>query len=397
MPFTRPCNNTASRKVKQMRRPILFLPALAGLGLLLWLSTGGLRESSVSPLPIEQRTFIASLVVSGRIATPSRVLVASEVLATVRERRVSEGDRVEAGQILVVLDEGPLRARQAEIEAQLAQLQERLRPETEASLSEASARRRQAEREARRARELARAGLIPESEKERAEEALAIAEAQERRLAALARAYAPNGVEEQLLRARAAALEAERARYQVRSQVAGIVLRRFVEPGDVAQPGRPLLEIAAEGPVEAICQAEERQLERLALGQRAVVVPDAWPELRAEATLVHIAPAVDPTTGGIELRFRLGDPPPELRQDMTVSVEVELARLEGALVVANEALGGADGRRIRLARAGRVEELEVRVLARGLAHSAIAGPLRAGEQALVYAEAPPPGRRVRLR
>ncbi len=68
------------------------------------------------------------------------------------------GDRVEPGQVLLVLDDAPLRARMEEVEAQLLQLRERLRPETEASLSEAVARRRQAERDARRARELARGG-----------------------------------------------------------------------------------------------------------------------------------------------------------------------------------------------------------------------------------------------
>lgn len=356
-----------------------------------------LSPPTVHSFPVQAQPFVATVVVSGRIATPSRVLVASEVLATVRERRVSEGDRVEPGQVLLVLDDAPLRARMEEVEAQLLQLRERLRPETEASLSEAVARRRQAEREARRARELARGGLIPESESERAEEALAVAQAQERRLATLARAYAPDGPEERLLRARLETLKAERERYLVRSQVAGTVLRRFIEPGDVAQPGRALLEIAADGPVEAICQAEERQLARLSLAQPAWVVPDALPELRAEAVLSFIAPAVDPTTGAIELRFRLLDPPAALRQDMTVSVEVETARLEQALVVPNEALGGPEGRRLRVVREGRVEELMVEVLARGLERSAIAGPLSSGERVLVYAEAPPPGQRVRLR
>lgn len=210
-------------------------------------------------------------------------------------------------------------------------------------------------------------------------------------MATLARAYAPDGPEERLLRARLETLRAERERYLVRSQVAGTVLRRFIEPGDVAQPGRALLEIAADGPVEAICQAEERQLARLSLAQPAWVVPDALPELRAEAVLSFIAPAVDPTTGAIELRFRLLDPPAALRQDMTVSVEVETARLEQALVVPNEALGGPDGRRIRVVREGRVEELTVEVLARGLERSAIAGPLSSGERVLVYAERRRPG------
>lgn len=356
-----------------------------------------LRPPAVEGRALRSGPFTATVVVSGRIATPSRVMVAAEVLATVRERRVAEGDRVTPGQVVVVLDDQAIAARRAEVEAQLTQLRERLDPETQASLREARTRRTQAEREAKRLAQLARQGLVAASERERAEEALAIAQAQEARLAALARAYAPGGAEERLLRARLAALDAERARYLVQSRVAGTVLRRFVEPGDVASPGKPLLEIAADGDLEAIAQAEERQLSRLAPGQRAWVVPDALPGLRAEATLVFIAPAVDPATGGVELRLRLVDPPAELRQDMTVSVEIEVARLEQALIVANEALGGEDGKRLRMLREGKVEEVAVEVLARGLSASAIAGPVRAGEIALTYDSAPPPGRRARLR
>ncbi len=371
--------------------------ALLAVSALLYGAMALLRPPAVEGRSLRSGPFTATVVVSGRIATPSRVMVASEVLATVRERRVAEGDRVVPGQVVVVLDDQAIAARRAELEAQLAQLRERLDPETQASLREARIRRAQAEREAKRLAELARQGLVAASERERAEEALAIARAQEARLQALARAYAPGGAEERLLLARLAALDAERARYQVHSRIAGTVLRRFVEPGDVASPGKPLLEIAADGDLEAIAQAEERQLSRLAPGQRAWVVPDALSDLRAEATLVFIAPAVDPATGGVELRLRLVDPPSELRQDMTVSVEIEVARLEQALIVANEALGGEHGKRLRVLRDGRVAEVAVEVLARGLSESAIAGPVSAGEIALAYDAAPPPGMRARLR
>lgn len=141
-----------------MRRSRLLFGGIVLLIALPLLLRSLLSPPAVQGFPVQAQPFVATVVVSGRIATPSRVLVASEVLATVRERRVSEGDRVEPGQVLLVLDDAPLRARMEEVEAQLLQLRERLRPETEASLSEAVARRRQAERDARRARELARGG-----------------------------------------------------------------------------------------------------------------------------------------------------------------------------------------------------------------------------------------------
>ena len=67
---------------------------------------------------------------------------------------------------------------------------------------------------------------------------------------------------------------------------------------------------------------DERFLEQLRAGQ-AVVVADAFAAQRLPATILSIAPEVDAQRGAVEVKFSLDQPPPFLREDMTLSAEVE--------------------------------------------------------------------------
>ena len=93
---------------------------------------------------------------------------------------------------------------------------------------------------------------------------------------------------------------------------------------------------------------DERFLDQLQTGQKAAVVADAFAGQRFMASVLTIAPAVDAQRGAIEVKFALdAQPPAYLREDMTLSVEVETARRERALVLPLAALrattSGASG------------------------------------------------------
>jgi HlyD family secretion protein len=65
-----------------------------------------------------------------------------------------------------------------------------------------------------------------------------------------------------------------------------------VEPGELVQPGRTVLEVLCDGPVELIIAPEEQNLALLREGQPAIAAADAFPERRFAATVRWIAPAV---------------------------------------------------------------------------------------------------------
>jgi HlyD family secretion protein len=381
------------------RRPLVWL--LAGLlGVLLARALPGwIYGPVVEAYAVVEGPLVANVVATGRVETPSRVTIGSEIAGILAERLVTDGDRVAAGQVVARLRDDEAMARVREAEAALAQFEARDRPAAQAALREAEARLAQAQREAERQRDLAARGLVARELLERAEEALAIARAQADGARVRARAAAPGGEDERVLRQRLATARAQLAKTEIRALVDGIVLRRLAEPGDVVGAGRGILELARDGDVEIVAQVDERNLGLLAVGQKALASADAFPDRRFDAEVRFIAPGIDPQTGTIEVRLRVIAPPDYLRQDMTVSVDIETARRERALSVPADALREVRGDRARVlvVRDGRVEAVEVRLGLRGLGRTEVLEGLAAGDAVLPGDSAVAPGSRVRAR
>jgi HlyD family secretion protein len=87
-----------------------------------------------------------------------------------------------------------------------------------------------------------------------------------------------------------------------------------------------------------IVQIDEKNMRYLKLGQRALVVADAYPGQRFDAVLAYINPAVDATRGSVEIKLDVVTPPDFLRQDMTVSVDIEVARRADVLTLSISAI-----------------------------------------------------------
>jgi HlyD family secretion protein len=315
------------------------------------------------------------------------------------ERRVQEGDPVQPGDVLAVLRADDLEAAVREAESALAQLQQSTRPQALAALREAEARLAQASREAARRRELVERQLIAREAMEQAIEAETIARTATEQARLAASALATGNPAEAAAQARLETAKAQLAKTTIRAEVAGTVLTRNVEPGDLVQPGRILFEIAREGATEVLLPLDEKNLEVLALGQSAMCIADAYPSRPFPAQVSFIAPSVDPQRGSVDIRLTVNPVPEFLRQDMTVSVNVETGRRDSAVVVPNDALRMLDGDRAELwlVADGRVERRSVTLGLRGLALSEIKEGLQAGDWILADAGAQlDEGARVRL-
>jgi len=81
----------------------------------------------------------------------------------------------------------------------------------------------------------------------------------------------------------------------------------------------------------------------LRLGQGALASADAYPRERFAAKLVYINPGVDALRGAVEVKLAIPNPPEYLRQDMTVSVDIEVGRRAGVVIVPAEAVREATG------------------------------------------------------
>jgi HlyD family secretion protein len=196
----------------------------------------------------------------GVIELHERVL-SFELGGTVKELRVRRGERVEKGQLLAVLDdalERPQReARAAEARAADAQL-ELLRAGSrgeDVRAAEAQLRGAKAAEETlldslARTRKLAAAGSVPPAQLEeiegQARRATAERQSLEERVAALKAGARSQEVKAALARASQAhaaldAADARLSRFLLRAEILGAVLDTHVEPGEVVQPGVPVL------------------------------------------------------------------------------------------------------------------------------------------------------------
>ena len=190
-----------------------------------------------------------------------QVDVSAKIAGRIAERPVNEGDRVVAGQLLVRLDEAELAAEVRRQEAAVRTAQSALndllagarREEMEdarAALQSASATREWTERDFRRAEGLFRQTLIAAQEVDRARQAYEVAAAQEKsarqKLLLLEAGSRPDQVEAargQLAQARNA-LDMARTRLKemtILSPLDGVVLRKNLEVGELANPGVPIL------------------------------------------------------------------------------------------------------------------------------------------------------------
>lgn len=325
-------------------------------GLAAWAGPEFLFGPEVPLLPVVRRDFVQSVVASGRVQAPHRVDIGAQITGTVTQVPVAEGQAVRAGQALIELDSTEARAAMQQADVAVAQAQARLRqlrevqvPVAEQSLRQARVNLDNARAQLKRHEDLFGKGFIGQAALDDTRKSVELAEAQWRSAQKQADATQPTGsdtavAEGALAQARASA-DLARARLgytRIVAPVDGTLISRDVERGDVVQAGKTLMVLSPEGETQLVLQIDEKNLNLLALGQRAQASADAYPRQRFAADLVFINPGVDAQRGSVEVKLRVAAPPPYLKQDMTVSVDIEVARRPQALLVPTDAVHDAD-------------------------------------------------------
>jgi HlyD family secretion protein len=150
---------------------------------------------------------------------------------------------------------------------------------------------------------------------------------------------------------------------------------------------------------QLVVQIDEKNMRFLKLGQQALVVADAYPGERFKAVVSYINPAVDATRGSVEIKLDVGSPPDFLRQDMTVSVDIEVARRAEALTLSISAIRDGAGNEpwVMVSDNGRAQRRKVKLGVRGDSRVEILEGLREGDQVLpATGIAVKEGKRVRV-
>lgn len=381
------------------------------LGLAVFFIAQKLRGPVVEVGLVEEGPIEQSIVVSGRVQAPNRIEIGSVITGRVVRVLVEEGAVVAPGQALIQLESAELQAALAQASAaeagaaaRDAGVRELTQPQAADNVAQAEAQFNFAEAELKRYRVLRDKGFISDSRLQEQERQLHIAKSQLATARTGARAQDSNGVQAReatvkLQEARAAhqLAVAKLAQATIRAPVAGTVLVRAVEPGDIVSPEKRLLVISSRGETRLTAQIDEKNLPYLRIDQPARASSEAFPERNFAAKLYYISPGVDITRGSVEARFRVSEPPDYLRAEMTVSIDIGIARKDRALTAPLDALreNGSE-RSVQLVRDGRVQSVRIESGVRGSRRFEIISGVTAGDR-LLLGRGITDGSRVRTR
>lgn len=240
----------------------------------------------------------------GNVEADARAVVSARITARVLALHHREGAPVNKGEPLLTLDDAELQ-REAE---RLRAVAQRLAGELE-----------MANRQLARDRELRAEGLVPERTLDESLQRARTLEAQERENRA------------------ALALVDTRLAYAIeRAPFDGIVQRNFVQPGELAALGQPLIELVSGASLKAVIAVPQRDIALLEPGQAVrLEVPAlrrAWP-----AKIDRIYPALDTTTRNATVAaFFPGEA--GVHPGMAVTAHIELEAREQAITLPAHAI-----------------------------------------------------------
>ncbi len=322
--------------------------------------TGGCNRQPTEPgsarhTPANDRTAVTAL---GRV-TPGRAVIsiAAQTGSRVLELKVSEGRKVQAGDVLALLDTHPMReAEQAAAAVALAEARTRLDAETayaEALITQSRQAVRLLEvsvdherREVERVKSLTATKALPEQrlvdqkflsdsrelELGKANAELAAAQA------ALARTRSLVGVESAEAQVKTA--EAQLELTIIRAPIAGEILKVFTYPGERIG-NDPILRMGDTADMHVIAEVYETDVAAVRVGQRAVITSPALPQpvdgvveevgaLIFKNNVLNLDPRAPQDTRVVEVRVKLDDSTAVSRfTHLEVSTRIEVGASAG--------------------------------------------------------------------
>ena len=389
------------------------LAAIFTLAAVAWFGPTLLLGPKVAVEMAIRRNVVQTVVAIGHVQSPYRLDVGSQLTGVVVAVPVEEGQIVREGELLVVLDEKDLRATVDQAtsavdaaRSRLGQIEEVTLPAAQQSLAQAEATLTSAEKAYDRTYQLQTKGFatMAQLDKDRRDRDVAMTQVRSARLSIASNQ--PGGSDIMLAQHELAQAEATLRSGQARlayTRIAaprdGTLIARSVERGDVVQPGRVLMTLSPAGEVQLVVQIDEKNLGLIALGNKALASTDAFPKQTFEAEIVFINPSVDLQRASVEVKLRVpaAQAPAYLRQDMTVSVDIEVARKNDAVVLPLRFVHDIEGPApwVLTAEAGHARRKAVKIGLRGGTQVEIAEGIAVGDRVIPPNAPVTDGQRIR--
>lgn len=315
------------------RKLIVFAAIGAALVLLVLVSrlTGGDSAKAVEVTEARNEVVRSAVLASGQLVYSDQVQLRSELIGRAARVPFEQGDRVEAGDVIVGLEPDQFRAQldQQEANVRLQQIAIDRQQLMVANL----------QRQVQRTRELFNRQLVDASSQENAENELEMARVDLR------------SRQESLTQARAALAQARDNldRTEIRSPIAGIVIQLDVQPGESVIagttniPGSTIAIIADTSSMLAELQVDEADIARISIDQPADIYAAAFPDTPLKGVVEKIATTARRAEGqqnlSFEVEVRLLDADTvAVRSGMSARAEIFTESSEDALALPIQAV-----------------------------------------------------------
>jgi RND family efflux transporter MFP subunit len=306
---------------------------------------------------VSRRSFTPRVTASGsiRLAAGARIAVGAQVSGVVERLAVTQGSRVNRGDLIAVLDSREARARVAESEARLRQLRA---DSTQAAV------------DAERIEALFRSRAIAE------QEMLTARISRERVHAQLASAYASRdlariALERTVIRAPLSGIVASVSTHEGETVAASFAAPTFVT---IVEPTR----------LECVAIVDETDIGRISIGQSAEFTVDAYPGRTFTGVVTRVAPDATIISGVVdyEVTIRVTGAAEGLKPQMTANVMIAGGARQTLVVPTAAVRQGAQGLYVWHVRGGRPVQTSITAGARQIDATEIRGGLSAGDTVL---------------
>ncbi len=259
-----------------------------------------LPRVTVQTLTTERTEWPQTHQATGTVRAKVTAAVSAKVMGYIKEITADAGDRVKAGQLLVRLDSRDLEAGYEQAQAALEEARTAM-SEVENAIAAAKAQLELAEVTFKRMKELYEKNSVTQQEYDEASARLRMARANHEM------ALSKKQQLTQKIRQAEKAVESAavmRSYAEITAPFGGVVTKRLADPGSMAAPGVPLLELERDGSYRFEARLEESLLARVRTGDKVTVEFDALGKSLA-ARVTEIVPAVDAASRAFLVRIDL--------------------------------------------------------------------------------------------
>lgn len=274
--------------MKPVYYPLLLAPALL-LG-----CSGNQKATTIAP-PTVQAQVVHSVAAertqriqtTGTLHAKETATISAQVPGQIRQVLVQAGDYVHTGQMLVQLDDAALRAglNRAEAAEAAAQMQQSA-AQSDASLAAETLKRYE----------------ILQKEKSVSPQEFDVVQ---KRSEAAHLQFESYQAQTRAAQAAVTAAKTQLAYASIRAPFNGVVTARMADPGTLASPGIPLLQIDRDGPLQVYTTVDESLIGSVRRGMKVPVSVTGSGTANLSGTVAEIVPAADPSSRSFLVKLDL--------------------------------------------------------------------------------------------